>query len=73
MRTVTVVGAKIAQARELQGLTQRALAGKLGIDRSLVAHWEAGRRSPGTLLFNPLCRALACEPADLLAVADDAA
>ena len=66
MRTTTVDGAKIANLRELAGMTQVELAAKLGLDRSAIAHWETGRKSPGAATFKRLCKALAVKPADLL-------
>jgi transcriptional regulator with XRE-family HTH domain len=32
--------------RRRAGLTQRELAEILGVDRTAIAHWEAGRRHP---------------------------
>ncbi|MEV5792686.1 helix-turn-helix transcriptional regulator [Streptomyces sp. NPDC052192] len=32
--------------RKRAGLTQKELAEILGVDRTAVAHWEAGRRNP---------------------------
>ncbi len=37
------VGARIRAAREHLGLTQAALAEKVGVTRSAVAQWETGR------------------------------
>lgn len=67
MRTTTVDGAKIAKRREMAGLTQLDLARKLGLDRSAIAHWEAGRKSPAAATFKRLCKALAVDAAALLA------
>lgn len=66
MRTATVDGAKIANLRELAGMTQVDLAAKLGLDRSAIAHWETGRKSPRAITFKRLCKALGVEPAALL-------
>ncbi|MEH0551242.1 helix-turn-helix transcriptional regulator [Streptomyces sp. B21-101] len=32
--------------RKRSGLTQKELAEILGVDRTAIAHWEAGRRHP---------------------------
>lgn len=37
------VGGRIRAARERQGLTQAALAARVGVTRSAVAQWETGR------------------------------
>jgi DNA-binding XRE family transcriptional regulator len=37
-------GHRLAHARRLRGLSQEALAARLGIDPSTLASWEAGRR-----------------------------
>lgn len=37
------IGGRIRAARERQGLTQAALAARVGVSRSAVAQWETGR------------------------------
>lgn len=37
------IGGRIRAARERQGLTQAALAARVGVTRSAVAQWETGR------------------------------
>jgi transcriptional regulator with XRE-family HTH domain len=37
------IGARIRAAREARGLTQSALAARIGVTRSAVAQWETGR------------------------------
>lgn len=37
------VGGRIREARERAGLTQAALAARIGVTRSAVAQWETGR------------------------------
>ena len=44
-------GARIRQLRIENGYTQEILAQKLGIDRSLLSHVEAGRRGCSVDLF----------------------
>jgi len=41
-----VLPERIAQARELQGLTKTELAGQLGVSPAAVAQWESGAKSP---------------------------
>lgn len=37
---------KIRQYREQLGITQKQLANRLGIDRSMIAKWEIGVNKP---------------------------
>jgi transcriptional regulator with XRE-family HTH domain len=54
--------------RELEGLTQKALADEIGVDRSAISHWESPKstKEPSAPNFKALCRALNCRAADLL-------
>ena len=38
----------IAERRRAAGMTQEDLSARLGVDRSAVALWETGARTPGT-------------------------
>ncbi len=40
---ILAIGGRIRAAREQQGLTQAALAERVGVTRSAVAQWETGR------------------------------
>ena len=40
------VNIAIRQVREVQGVSQRELARRLGVSQPVVARWEAGRDSP---------------------------
>jgi transcriptional regulator with XRE-family HTH domain len=40
---------KIKQQRQALGLTQRALAEKLGVSVTTVSAWETGRRNPSQM------------------------
>lgn len=53
-----IVGARIAEARERRGLTQRDLADESGIERSALAKVERGLRGVGALELAALARAL---------------
>lgn len=73
MKRLTVDGGKLATCRELAGMTQSQLAKKLRVDRTSVAHWEAGRRFPAAPTFKRLCAALQVAADQLLASVDDEA
>ncbi|MBU5423446.1 helix-turn-helix domain-containing protein [Cellulomonas hominis] len=53
-----IVGARISEARERRGLTQRELADESGIERSALAKVERGLRGVGALELAALARAL---------------
>ena len=37
---------RIKELRELCGMSQKDLAGKIGVNPSAVAHWELGTKKP---------------------------
>ncbi|MBE1601301.1 helix-turn-helix transcriptional regulator [Streptomyces stelliscabiei] len=50
--------------RKRAGLTQKELAEILGVDRTAIAHWEAGRRTPDGSRLDDYAEALeACKDA----------
>lgn len=49
---------QLRSKRESQGLTQQALAELIGVDRTAIAHIEAGRSMPSAQVLIRLCRAL---------------
>lgn len=55
----------IRERRTALGLTQEDLAGRLGVDRSAVAYWETGARTPTTDRLPQLAEALGCGIAEL--------
>lgn len=52
------IGTRIAAARRAAGLSQEALAGKIGVSRQAVAKWEADASLPGADNLQELARAL---------------
>ncbi len=59
--------AAIKQLREERHLTQRQLAGALGVTDKAVSKWESGRGLPDITLVEPLARELGVSVAELLA------
>ena len=52
------IGAKLAQLRKKQGLTQEQLADQLGVSAPAVSKWETDTSYPDITLLCPLARAL---------------
>ncbi len=65
-RTPSDVGALIARLREEQGLSQRALADRIGLDQSAISRIEAGRRDVGAHELYRLAEALETHPEAIL-------
>lgn len=55
----------VKERRTAGGMTQGDLAARLGVDRSTVAQWETGARTPTTDKLPALAEALGCGIADL--------
>ena len=49
---------RLATARKALGLSQRKMAGKLGVDPATLMGWEAGRHRPTGKSLNLIARAL---------------
>jgi len=62
------LGARIAQARKAQGLTQEVLAAELGIAQQTLAHYEVGRLRVPASMLPTLTRLLALPIEELLGV-----
>lgn len=60
-------GAAIRQAREDAGLSQARLATELGVDRSAVTLWEAGRTAPRADMQPRVVRVLSLDVASIYA------
>ena len=53
-----LVGGNIRKIRIAAGLTQAALADRMGVDRAYVSGLELGQRNPTILSFWHVCKAL---------------
>ena len=51
------VGGNIRRERRARGWSQVELARRVGVDRNIVQHWEAGRRNPSLQCFEWTCDA----------------
>ena len=60
-------GEKIRQARKTAGLTQRQLAGMLGVANTSVCNWEKNLSRPDADLIQKLCQVLQLQPNDFYA------
>ena len=56
----------LATIRKSKGITQKALAEKLGISRSALAMWEVGKNTPPTKYLTEICDLLGCTLDELL-------
>lgn len=57
---------RLRQFRTEKGLSQQQLAGKMLVDRSSIARWENGTRSPDITLMPRLAECLSVDVSDLL-------
>ena len=55
-----LIGKKILRLRKKAGLTQEALARKIGVGRCLVTAWELGKANPRVEKLKSLAKALNC-------------
>lgn len=55
----------LRRARLRRGLTQRALAGRLGVGAPTVSHWETGRSRPARYRIEQMATVLGVVPTDL--------
>lgn len=57
---------RLAEIRKSKGLTQAALAERLGVEQPTVQRWEAGKREPDLTQLMELAAALGVEPSALI-------
>ena len=58
------LGERIVVARKLRGMSQKALARKLGVDPGTVAKWEREERKPGQKLVEEIARWVVALPSE---------
>lgn len=51
---------QIKQLREARGLTQKELATRIGVERTVLTHWELGHTDPRCEMLPRLADALGC-------------
>lgn len=56
----------LAALRTQKGLTQAALAQKLGVTQATVANYESGRREPSIAMLRKIAQALGVDIATLI-------
>lgn len=66
MKTITLGGLK--PRRQTLGLTQQAVADRIGVARSAIANWETGQGLPMAALLPALAVALECSIDELYQV-----
>lgn len=64
------LGENIVLYRKRRGLSQKDLAGMLGVSATCLSYWENDRREPDILMLNTLCGILGVEPNTLLGFTD---
>lgn len=60
------LGKKIAEARRHSGLTQNALASRVGVTAQAVSKWEQGRSCPDIAILDEIADALGISLIELL-------
>ena len=63
---MTPVEMRLREVRTAAGLTQAQLAEKAGLDQGQVSRIEANATMISLDVLNRLCRALKCQPGDIL-------
>ena len=61
-----ITAAAIRSLRESRGMTQQALAGKIGVSAKTISKWETARGLPDISLLQPLSQALGVSLPELL-------
>ena len=68
--TLPVICERVKHYRELTGMEQKELAGKLGITANSISNWENGRSRPDINLVPDLCRELDISLYELFGIPD---
>jgi transcriptional regulator with XRE-family HTH domain len=61
-----MIGARIKAARKLAGLSQRALAARIGVSAMAVSKWERGAVYPGSARMMQIADACGVKPGYIL-------
>lgn len=68
MAAVPTFGENLRRARNAKGLTQEAVAARLGFKRTTpISIWERGAKLPGPKTIVKLAAAIGCQPEELMA------
>lgn len=70
MLTSEMIGNRIKYYRELAGITQKELAGKVGAHENSIVRYEKGTRKPDAVVISKICEALSIPPTLILGVCD---
>lgn len=62
------IGARIRKYREMQGISQKEMAQRIGVSNSRVSNWEQGINRPGADILAEICKALNVSPSEMLDV-----
>jgi len=62
------IGTKIRKYREIQKLSQKEFAKKIGVSNSRVSNWEQGLNRPDVDILSAICTVLNVSPSELLDV-----
>ena len=72
MIDTNLVGRRIAEARRKSGITQSALAVRVGVTAQAVSKWEQGRSCPDIAILDEIADALGISLFELLGMEDRA-
>lgn len=68
MIDTNLVGRRIAEARRKSGITQSALAVRVGVTAQAVSKWEQGRSCPDIAILDEIADALGISLFELLGI-----
>lgn len=60
------IGRWLAEKRDEKGLSQQAVADRLGVTRTAVHYWESGKRTIYAVNLIDYCRAIGADPEDII-------